>query len=87
MPQNEVVGASGVRGRQTNNPDRTKTVTYHGEDIHDFAWTASPRYKVIEDSCFKGSMGPVAMRILMQPGALEPGAAARKNPARVLEAV
>jgi hypothetical protein len=67
VPQYEVVGASGVKVGEVNNSDSTKTLTYHGDDIHDFAWTASPRYKVKEDGVFQGQMGPVSMRILMQP--------------------
>jgi len=67
VPQNEVVGATGVKVGEANNPGNTKTLTYHGDDIHDFAWTASPRYKVKEDGVFQGQMGPVALRILMQP--------------------
>jgi hypothetical protein len=67
VPQYEVVGASGVKVGEVSNADSTKTVTYHGDDIHDFAWTASPRYKVKEDGVFQGHMGPVQMRILMQP--------------------
>jgi hypothetical protein len=67
VPQFEVVGASGVKVGEVSNPDSTKTVTYHGDDIHDFAWTASPRYKVKEDGVFQGQMGPVKMQILMQP--------------------
>jgi len=67
VPQYEVVGATGVKVGEANNADNTKTLTYHGDDIHDFAWTASPRYKVKEDGVFQGQMGPVALRILMQP--------------------
>ena len=67
VPQYEVVGASGVKTGEVTNADKTKTLTYHGDDIHDFAWTASPRYKVKEDGVYQGQMGPVAMRILMQP--------------------
>jgi Peptidase family M1 domain len=67
VPQYEVIGASGVEVSNVNNPDSTKTVTYHGDDIHDFAWTVSPRYKVKDDGVFQGQMGPVKMRILMQP--------------------
>jgi hypothetical protein len=67
VPQNEVVGASGVRVGEANNPDSTKTVSYHGDDIHDFAWTASPHFKVKEDGIYQGQMGPVQMRVLMQP--------------------
>ncbi|MGA8438702.1 MAG: M1 family metallopeptidase [Candidatus Sulfotelmatobacter sp.] len=67
LPQFEVVGASGVKVGEVTNSDSTKTVSYHGDDIHDFAWTASPRYRVKEDGVFPGQMGPVHMRILMQP--------------------
>ena len=67
VPQNEVVGASGVELAAQNNPNGTKTITYRGEDIHDFAWTAEPEFRVFTDT-FQGSMGPVTMRLLMQPG-------------------
>ena len=66
VPQFEVVGASGVQVDEKNNPDNTKTVTYHGDDIHDFAWTASPRYKVRE-TMYQSQMGPIKLRFLMQP--------------------
>jgi len=67
VPQNEVVGASGVLVEEKSNPDNTNTFTYHGDDIHDFAWTASPRYKVKDDGVFQGQMGPVKLRFLLQP--------------------
>ncbi|HEY7096435.1 MAG TPA: M1 family metallopeptidase [Terriglobales bacterium] len=67
LPQNEIVGASGEELSSVNNADGTKTLTFHGEDIHDFAWTAQPGYRVVEDS-FTGSMGAVKIRMLMQPG-------------------
>jgi peptidase M1-like protein len=66
VPQYEVVGASGVQVDEKSNADNTKTVTYHGDDIHDFAWTASPRYKVRE-STYQAQMGPIKLRFLMQP--------------------
>jgi Peptidase family M1 domain len=66
VPQYEVMGASGIEVGSVNNADGTKTVTYHGDDIHDFAWTASPHYLIYNDT-FQGSMGPVKLRILMQP--------------------
>ncbi|HLW84489.1 MAG TPA: M1 family metallopeptidase [Candidatus Sulfotelmatobacter sp.] len=66
-PNYEVVGASGVLVSDAANSDGTKTYVYHGDDIHDFAWTASPRYKVKDDGVFQGQMGPVKLRIMMQP--------------------
>jgi hypothetical protein len=65
VPQYEVVGASGIEVGSVNHADGTKTVTYHGEDIHDFAWTASPQYLIYNDT-FQGSMGLVKLRFLMQ---------------------
>ena len=67
VPQNEVVGASGIEVSSIDNPDGTRTLAYHGDDIHDFAWTASPHYKILEDT-FSGMMGPVKIRIMLQPG-------------------
>lgn len=67
IPKNEVIGASGVEVSSTDNADNTKTVAYHGDDIHDFAWTISPRYKVRETT-YQAQMGPVKLRFLMQPG-------------------
>jgi hypothetical protein len=66
VPQNEVIGASGIEVSNVNNPDGTKTVGYHGDDIHDFAWTVSPRYKVHE-ATYQSQMGPIKLRFLMQP--------------------
>ena len=67
LPQNEVVGSSGVEVSSVNHADGTKTVSFHGEDIHDFAWTAEPEFRVVEDY-FTGSAGKVKIRLLMQPG-------------------
>src|SRR5579863_9829780 len=66
VPQYEVIGASGLQVGSSNNPDGTKTVTYHGDDIHDFAWTISPRYRVHE-ATYQAQMGPIQLRFLMQP--------------------
>jgi peptidase M1-like protein len=66
VPQYEVVGASGILVDEKNNSDNSKTLTYHGDDIHDFAWTVSPRYKVRESE-YQAQMGPIKLRFLMQP--------------------
>ena len=66
VPQDEVIGASGTEVTNVNNSDGTKTVTYHGDDIHDFAWTVSPRYKV-KESTYQAQMGSIQLRFLMQP--------------------
>ncbi len=67
LPQNEIVGAAGDLISSVNNPDGTKTLAFHSEDVHDFSWAASPSFQVIEDS-WTGSAGPVNIHLLMSPG-------------------
>ena len=82
VPQYEIVGASGIQVNEKNNPDNTKTVTYHGDDIHDFAWTASPRYKVRE-SDLSGADGTDQTALPDAACSLESGRAPRENYARI----
>ena len=44
VPSNYVLGATGFLRRTQDNPDRTTTYFFHQEDVHDFAWTASPHF-------------------------------------------
>lgn len=43
------VGATGKRIRRTENENNTVTYTYYQEDVHDFAWTASPNYVEVRE--------------------------------------
>ena len=63
VPQNYVVGASGVPTGSTRNSDGTQTLSYYGEDIIDFAWAASPHFTVT-DGTFLSSLGPVKVHVL-----------------------
>jgi aminopeptidase N len=67
LPQNEVVGAGGDLVASTGNPDGTKTLTFHSEDVHDFSWTASPHFTDVEDS-WTGTGAPVKIHLLMSSG-------------------
>ena len=67
LPQDEVVGAGGDLVASANNPDGTKKLTFHSEDVHDFSWTASPNFTDVEDS-WTGSAGLVKIHLLMSPG-------------------
>lgn len=69
VPANYVLGSTGDPVASVNNPDGTKTVTWHAEDIHDFSWTASPDFHLVEDS-WTGSAGTVKIHLLMSPGNL-----------------
>ncbi len=64
-PNREIIGASGIPvGDPQQLSDGTKTWAFHGEDIHDFAWAASPNF-LISDDTFQGSMGPVKLHALV----------------------
>ncbi len=69
VPTNYIVGATGAIVDERDHGDGTKTVVCHAEDVHDFAWTASPRFVVLTDSWRR-----VSLRILVQPSHLAAGA-------------
>ena len=62
LPNNYIVGAVGLLQKKIENNDSTITYMYRAEDVIDFAWTASPRFKVVNDM-----WNNVSIRILMQP--------------------
>ncbi len=61
VPENYVVGASGVRVDEEVDAG-VKRVTHSADDVHDFAWTASPSYVEKTDQ-----WRHVNIRALMQP--------------------
>jgi len=61
VPRNYVVGATGAR-TQTQDQGDLKTESYHAEDVIDFAWTASPRYRTATRRA-----GDVDITLLYQP--------------------
>ena len=67
VPENEVVGAAGDLISTEGHSDGTKTLTFHSEDVHDFSWSASPTFTVVEDS-WTGSAGKLNIHVLMSPG-------------------
>jgi len=61
VPKDYIVGATGLCYATTENPDSTVTHRYHAEDVHDFAWTASPDFIVLN-----GESQDVKIRALVQ---------------------
>lgn len=66
VPTPYILGYTGQVTGERNNGDGTKTVTVHAEDVHDFVWTADPRFHVIERP-----IGGVDVRLLLQPHHLD----------------
>ncbi len=46
VPLEYVIGATGYLVEERVNLDSTKTLVFHAEDVHDFAWAASPDYQI-----------------------------------------
>jgi hypothetical protein len=63
LPRQYVVGASGVPTGEQVNSDGTKTLSFYGEDIGDFAWATSPHFTVT-DGTYLSSLGPVKVHVL-----------------------
>ena len=67
VPGGWIVGASGRERARANNADGTTTHAYHGEDIHDFAWTTSPDLVEARQTFQHPTLPKVQMRLLLQP--------------------
>ena len=63
VPENYIVGATGVLIDEEHLNESKKSVTYYCEDVHDFAWTADPNYIIVEDQ-----WRDVNIRFLAHPG-------------------
>lgn len=62
LPKEYIVGAVGELKEEKLNADSTKTCRYVARDVVDFAWTASPHFKIAEDQ-WKN----VKIKVLLQP--------------------
>lgn len=62
LPEKLVVGATGKETQNVKLKGDLKTVIYEADDVHDFAWTASPEFKQ-----FTKTWKHVTLTALMQP--------------------
>ena len=67
VPAEYVVGATGREAERTENDDGTVTHRYVQDDVHNFAWTTSPRYVVREAAFEVPGLPSVDLRLLLQP--------------------
>jgi hypothetical protein len=69
LPEKYVVGATGNLVKTDKHVDGTVTYTYEEKNIHDFAWTAYPEFKRIEEKfTTKDGKNEVLIELLLAPG-------------------
>jgi len=62
VPSTHVVAATGVLVNAAESPGGTRTLSYHAEDVHDFAWMADPYMKIYSGQA-KLEDGTVEVRV------------------------
>ena len=67
VPAGYTLGATGSEISRVENADASATPHYYQEDGHDFAWTTSPHFRVLEERFEVDDLPPVDMRLLIQP--------------------
>lgn len=66
VPRGWLVGASGRQTGSRSNGNNTTTHAFHGEDIHDAAWTTSPEFIETRRTFEHPTLPRVEMRLLLQ---------------------
>jgi hypothetical protein len=67
LPSELVVGATGKLDSVIDHRDGTVTYRFRQDEVHDFAWAASPHFQVYQDRFEHPGLPPVEINLLLQP--------------------
>ncbi len=67
VPKEWTVGATGLERERRDEADGTTTHRYTQDDVHDFAWTTSPRFIERTATIEPAGRPPISLRLLLQP--------------------
>jgi hypothetical protein len=67
VPNTHTVAATGVLTNAVDAGGGMRTLTYHAEDVHDFAWMADPYMEVMSGQAKLAEQGTVEVRVYFRP--------------------
>lgn len=67
VPQEYKVAATGFQTKAPAIADGRKTVQFYADDVHDFAWAASPDFTYVEDSFSSPGIPGVRLKLYLDP--------------------
>jgi hypothetical protein len=67
VPSTHIVAATGVLTNAVDAGHGMRTLTYHAEDVHDFAWMADPYMEVMTGQARLADGGAVEVRVYYRP--------------------
>ena len=67
VPDTHIVAATGVLTNAVDTGNGQRTLTYHAEDVHDFAWMADPFMEVMSGQAKLANEGSVEVRVYHRP--------------------
>ncbi|MFD0674534.1 M1 family metallopeptidase [Cohnella sp. GCM10027633] len=67
VPQDYKVAATGFQTKTPSVANGRKTVQFYADDVHDFAWSASPSFTFVEDSFSSPGIPGVRIKLYLDP--------------------